>query len=472
MAWMPGASLVKSSNDGGSLLGGERIVTWHTFETTFKKSAAAGAAYLRQSGNEVHFVFNPVTGDVVQMLPTTRAGRGLANKAGGAQTNRRGSLHIQIEVIAMAKSPWTSHLTAEGRAGLAKLMDFIRAQGVPDRWIGGVAPGAYPKGQKRRFVPSGESGHTGHSLWVENDHGDPGAIAAPWDIVGDTGHGAKLRAKDPLGDECWGPTTAAALWKALGLPEGRKPGNTAYWRGIGSALAGLGAVVVGEMNGTPNRALLRGLERWAGKVPVDGRMDLSGRPDADVARLQVVIKSVLAKPAGATTPLPKPAPAPVVNIPTPLLPVGAPGSALSEAVPPLLEWILTYSAAHDVPPELAAAVCKAESGLNPDIGYARGTEDRPEPDRAYGPMQIKQVVAEQVGITDRKNPELNVLGGVKYLAWLRSRFRTTPQVIAAYHDGPTVVARLGAAGSEAGRAYVAKVTADPGVAGLIAKELG
>lgn len=183
--WMPGADVtVTSSHDGGSMIDdGHARFTWHTYEAGYGLGIQRAAKALVASGNEVHFVFHPLTGQIAQILPADRAARGLKNAAGGVQTNRLGRVHLQVEVIAYASSPWTLDLTPAGRAGLAKLVEFARAWGVPDAWPAGPPP-AY-RDDPPRNIPSsprsattwtGNSGHFGHSQVPENNHGDPGAI--------------------------------------------------------------------------------------------------------------------------------------------------------------------------------------------------------------------------------------------------------------------------------------------------------
>lgn len=173
--WMPGAKVMRAPKDGGSMTGGERLVTWHYFVANPKQwSATRGAQYLNQHGTSVHFTFHPLSGEWVQMVPANRAGRGLRNAPGGAQTNRRGKYNIQIEV--MANSPhWWKDLTPAGTAGLARGMAYFRSLGIPDQWAG--QPG------KSNDTPSGKSGHTGHYNWVENNHHDY-LSKAPWEIIG------------------------------------------------------------------------------------------------------------------------------------------------------------------------------------------------------------------------------------------------------------------------------------------------
>jgi hypothetical protein len=179
--WMPGVVRRVSAHDGGSMVGGEPRIVWHTYEAPYAMTAVQGAQSLIRAGNEVHFVFDPVDGDLVQLLPANRAARGLRNAPGGAQTNRFGTACIQVEVIGYAAHPWTADMTVKGQRTLGRLVDFVRSWGVPDEWPAGPPP-AYVNGVGNRPADPRSSriwkhgGHFGHSQVPENDHGDPGAI--------------------------------------------------------------------------------------------------------------------------------------------------------------------------------------------------------------------------------------------------------------------------------------------------------
>ena len=92
------------------------------------------------------------------------------------------NLSVGDRVIGYAKQPWTSDLTPAGKAGLARGLDFFRSWGIPDQWAFDTPPPAYPGPGVKRGYPS-RSGHAYHAGWIGNDHGDPGAIAAPWTLV-------------------------------------------------------------------------------------------------------------------------------------------------------------------------------------------------------------------------------------------------------------------------------------------------
>lgn len=171
--WIPGAKIVTAHQDG-TLLGGERKVVWHTTENDpTKTSALAVARYLNNVGAQVHLVWNPNTGEMVQMIPANRGGRGLMNKAGGVQTNNGGSVVFQIEVVGQAKNPWTNGPCK----GLDVIVAFLRQLGVPDVWpAGDLKPYPASYGGVRSTAAWAKGGHFGHSQVPENDHGDPGDI--------------------------------------------------------------------------------------------------------------------------------------------------------------------------------------------------------------------------------------------------------------------------------------------------------
>lgn len=155
--------------------------TWHTFEAPYSLTALSGARSLIAHGNEVHLTFNPITGQVVNLLPANRAGRGLMNKAGGVQTNRNGVVNIQVEVIGYARNPWTDDLTPAGRATLNRIVSWMDSLGIPR-----VSPaGPSPKTSKGPFPRStaawSKSGHFDHAQIPENFHWDHGG--AEWDVI-------------------------------------------------------------------------------------------------------------------------------------------------------------------------------------------------------------------------------------------------------------------------------------------------
>lgn len=173
--WMPGAAVVASLHDAGTMLGGNRYATWHSLKADpTRLSAVAGPKYFISSGNEVHLAFNPVTGQVAQIIPGNRGARGLRNLPGGVQTNRQGAVNIQIEVIEYSRKPWTKTLTGEGKKGLAPILAWLDSWGVPRATPAGE-PAATAAGPHHRIAP-GPSGHYTHPRWTENEHWDHGGV--------------------------------------------------------------------------------------------------------------------------------------------------------------------------------------------------------------------------------------------------------------------------------------------------------
>ena len=181
--WCPGAHRTPADVVGVPLQGGEPRVTWHCTEGGSIKGAIA--AY-RQHKSWPTITWDPLTGEIHQHFPATVGARALQNDAGGVQTNAHGRVHIQIEVVGHAASPFT----AGPMKGLATLLRWIRSHGVPDTWPGGqplaygpdkrrpgVSPAAYGDRNGTRSTKTwAKAGHFGHSQVPENDHGDPGAI--------------------------------------------------------------------------------------------------------------------------------------------------------------------------------------------------------------------------------------------------------------------------------------------------------
>ena len=161
--YLPGAKVIPG-RDGGTMLGGPAKVVWHTTENDpAKTSATSVAKYLVGSGNTVHIVWNPLTGEIVQMIPANLAGRGLENRAGGVETNRAGKVVIQIEVVGRAAVPFTNR----PMVGLPKIQAWLASLGIPAVWSGTT---------NRSTANWAKSGHFGHMDVPENSHTDPGLI--------------------------------------------------------------------------------------------------------------------------------------------------------------------------------------------------------------------------------------------------------------------------------------------------------
>jgi len=161
--YLPGAKVI-SGLSGGNMLGGPAKVVWHTTENDpARTTAIAIAEYLLGSGNTVHLVWNPITGETVAMIPANVAGRGLENRAGGVETNRAGSVVIQIEVVGYAAQPFTDGPLV----GLPKILAWVASLGVPPVWSGTT---------DRSTTNWAKAGHFGHADVPENSHTDPGHI--------------------------------------------------------------------------------------------------------------------------------------------------------------------------------------------------------------------------------------------------------------------------------------------------------
>jgi hypothetical protein len=207
---MPGAGHLRTATDGGHLRGGAPRVVWQALGADpAAVSARSVAERLIDLGKAGHLIWNPLTGELIQLVSVLRAGRSLGGPEGLAQpmpgcsedsgarptsatpasadspaeVNSEGRLCVQICVLASAWDPFT----AGPMTGLQGILDWLDSWAIPRQWPAGP-PVAYPpgrpgRGSRRLWAAGGHFGASQVPGWVA---AGPGEI----DIERLTGHAA------------------------------------------------------------------------------------------------------------------------------------------------------------------------------------------------------------------------------------------------------------------------------------------
>ena len=112
------------------------------------------------------------------------------------------------------------------------------------------------------------------------------------------------------------------------------------------------------------------------------------------------------------------------------------GHAKQPPAPPALidRLIASASAKFGVPAALVRAVVAVESAFKSDAVSHAG---------ALGLMQLMPDTAADLGVKNAFDPEENINGGTRYLAFLLKHFKSEELAVAAYNAGPGRVAREG-----------------------------
>jgi hypothetical protein len=184
-AWMPGVRYVRATSDGGPLKGGAPRAVWQALGADPQTVSARSAAQrLDQHDQASHLVWNPLNGEIVQLIPIVRAARSLAlldcegaasaaDRAAGAAVTAEGRVCVQICVVAFGREPFT----AGPMAGLHEILTWLDSWGIPRCWPGG-APAPFPDCvavlRSRRLWARG--GHFGASQVPGLSATGPGAI--------------------------------------------------------------------------------------------------------------------------------------------------------------------------------------------------------------------------------------------------------------------------------------------------------
>lgn len=162
--WLPGAAAIAGANNGGSMTGGPARVVWHTTESA-PGSYDGNVSWLVGQQTAPHILWDPSTGQLGQFMPANVAARALQHPAGTPETNRAGSICIQIEVIGRAADPFTSH----PMKGVGALVDWLEQFGAARRSL--------DSDLRLNWADwAAFDGHCGHIHVPGNTHTDPGAI--------------------------------------------------------------------------------------------------------------------------------------------------------------------------------------------------------------------------------------------------------------------------------------------------------
>ena len=155
-----------------------KIIVLHTSESG-KGTGRAVAAYLRRNSIESHEVFDPASGECIQLLTDSAPGKALANKRGGVETNKRPGVY-QIEIVGRAAE--VPGYSDDWFKTLAKhLLIVAERTGTPLVFPCQFLP--YPSSygpspvrlSHKQWLEA--SGIIGHQHVPENSHGDPGDIS-------------------------------------------------------------------------------------------------------------------------------------------------------------------------------------------------------------------------------------------------------------------------------------------------------
>jgi hypothetical protein len=185
-AWMPAVRYVRAAGDGGPLKGGAPRVVWGVIGADPRTVSARSAAQrLDQAGHPCHLVWNPLHGEIIQLIPVVRAARSLCaplepvgrygqpRPAAIAEVNSEGRVGVQIRVVAFAQDPFTNGPLAR----LQEILAWLDSWGVSRNWPAGQ-PEPFPERHltvsSRRLWARG--GHFGESQVPGVHAAGPGAI--------------------------------------------------------------------------------------------------------------------------------------------------------------------------------------------------------------------------------------------------------------------------------------------------------
>jgi hypothetical protein len=183
-AWMPGARRIRAETDGGPLRGGAPRAVWLTLGTAPRAVSIQSAAQrLVSEHRPCHLVWDPVTGDIVQLISILRAGCALGAPekldwspdqvpACPGNVNAEGRVCVQIGVLGHPAEPFTSGPLA----GVGAIVGWLDSWGVLRRWPAGQ-PARYqaaPPERSRALWARG--GHFGVSQVPGCDNVGPGEI--------------------------------------------------------------------------------------------------------------------------------------------------------------------------------------------------------------------------------------------------------------------------------------------------------
>jgi hypothetical protein len=206
---MPGVGHLRTAADGGHLKGGAPRVVWQVLDANPAViSARSAAERLSDIGRSGHLTWNPLTGEIIQLISVLRAGRSLGGPEGlsplapgcaedsGAKpvsaghtsagpaagepavadqvagVNAEGRLCVQICVLAFSSDPFT----AGPLAGLRDIMDWLDSWRIPRCWPAGPPTPAAEQtgcGSRRLWARGGHFGASQVPDWAATG---PGAI--------------------------------------------------------------------------------------------------------------------------------------------------------------------------------------------------------------------------------------------------------------------------------------------------------
>jgi hypothetical protein len=183
-AWMPGVKCIRAQTDGGPLRGGAPRAVWLTLGAKPRAVSVQSAAQrLLAEGRPAHLVWDPVTGEIAQLISVLRAGRALGtpehlNWRGGqvqdqlSRVNSEGRICVQIGVLARMGEPFTD----QPMPGLAAILSWLDSWNVPRCWPAGPPPAHLDGEQLRDRKLWARGGHFGASQVPECESLGPGRI--------------------------------------------------------------------------------------------------------------------------------------------------------------------------------------------------------------------------------------------------------------------------------------------------------
>ena len=183
-AWMPGVRCIRAETDGGQLGGGAPRVVWMTLGADPRVISVCSAAQrLVQENRPCHLVWDPLTGDLAQLLPIVRAGCALGTPENidytpdllpyrRREVNREGRLCVQIGVLSSPREPFTSYQMI----GLGEILAWLDSWQIPRRWPAGT-PAPYRQATRSRSRALWAlGGHFGASQVPDCQSVGPGGI--------------------------------------------------------------------------------------------------------------------------------------------------------------------------------------------------------------------------------------------------------------------------------------------------------